>query len=91
MLGIIEDFQYESGKVKMIKNDMLILYTDGITEAQNSDGDEFGEERLHEIIISNRNKKGEEIVNIILKEVEIFAGTNKQYDDQTLIILSRTS
>jgi sigma-B regulation protein RsbU (phosphoserine phosphatase) len=91
MLGIIEDFQYESGKVKMIKNDMLILYTDGITEAQNSDGDEFGEERLHEIIISNRNKKEEEIVNIILKEVEIFAGTNKQYDDQTLIILSRTS
>ncbi|HEY5123892.1 MAG TPA: PP2C family protein-serine/threonine phosphatase [Ignavibacteria bacterium] len=91
ILGIIEDFQYESGKVKMIKNDMLILYTDGITEAQNSDGDEFGEERLHEIIISNRNKKGEEIVNIILKEVEIFAGTNKQYDDQTLIILSRTS
>ncbi|HEY5533507.1 MAG TPA: PP2C family protein-serine/threonine phosphatase [Ignavibacteria bacterium] len=91
MLGIIEDFQYESGKVKMIKNDMLILYTDGITEAQNSDGDEFGEERLHDIIISNRNKKGEEIVNIILKEVEIFAGINKQYDDQTLIILSRTS
>jgi phosphoserine phosphatase RsbU/P len=91
MLGIIDNFQYESGKINLEKDDLIILYTDGITEAQNPDDDEFGEEKLKEILSNNLDTSGKEIIDIILKEIDIFADSNKQYDDETLIILRRTA
>jgi sigma-B regulation protein RsbU (phosphoserine phosphatase) len=91
MLGIIDNFQYESGKINLEKDDSIILYTDGITEAQNPDDDEFGEDKLKEIIKNNINVSGKEIIDIILKEIDVFAGSNRQYDDETLIIIERKS
>jgi len=89
MLGIVDNFQYESGKIYLEKDDFIILYTDGITEAKNADDDELGEEKLKEILINNAEASGTEIIDIILKEIDIFAGSNTQYDDETLIILKR--
>jgi sigma-B regulation protein RsbU (phosphoserine phosphatase) len=89
MLGIVDNFQYESGKIYLEKDDFIILYTDGITEAKNADDDELGEEKLKEILINNADASGTEIIDIILKEIDIFAGSNTQYDDETLIILKR--
>jgi len=91
MLGIIDNFQYESGKINLEKDDSIILYTDGITEAQNPDDDEFGEDKLKEIMMNNINISGKEIIDMILKEIDIFAGSNRQYDDETLIIIERKS
>ncbi len=91
MLGIIDNFQYESGKINLEKDDSIILYTDGITEAQNPDDDEFGEDKLKEILKNNINVSGKEIIDIILKEIDVFAGSNRQYDDETLIIIERKS
>ncbi|MCX7874660.1 MAG: SpoIIE family protein phosphatase [Melioribacteraceae bacterium] len=69
--------------------DVFVLYTDGITEAMNEKHEQFGEERFLKLIEKNRNLSSKEIINIVIKEVKIFADNFPQYDDITIIIIKR--
>jgi phosphoserine phosphatase RsbU/P len=89
MLGIIDSFKFEKEIKKIEKGDLIFLYTDGITEAQNFKGEEFGEQKLIKLILKIHNLSAKEIVNVIIKEVFEFAGDLNQYDDQTLIVIKR--
>lgn len=68
-------------------NDMIVLYTDGITEAKNIDMEDFGETKFEKILLDNSKKSADEISNEVIKEITQFSKHNTQHDDITLVIL----
>jgi serine phosphatase RsbU (regulator of sigma subunit) len=67
--------------------DIIVFITDGISEAKNLIGNEFGYERLQSIIQSNREASAQELTNFIMEEVRAFANQPLQYDDITLLVI----
>ncbi|MBI5417376.1 SpoIIE family protein phosphatase [Candidatus Poribacteria bacterium] len=86
-LGSFPGVPYSEKTIKLNKNDMLILYTDGIVEAHNEAKELFGEERFIEFIKANRALSAKDLVNKIYEEIKKFIGKCSQQDDITLIIL----
>lgn len=84
--GIFEK-TLEEAFIKPEKNDIVFLYSDGVTEAMNIMRDMFGEENLKRIIANNADKTVEEIKNALLRAVTGFRGTALQNDDITFIVL----
>ncbi len=92
MLGVMgKEVRYESEQIYFDENDILIFYTDGVTEAVNHLNEEFGEERLTRTALYNFRKSPSEILNIIIKDIESFAKGLSQHDDITLIILKKSA
>lgn len=73
----------------MESGDVLLLYTDGISECENEEGDEFGIERLSEFLKGHAAKQAKELVKDIIAEVKAFAGGRSQIDDITLIAVEK--
>jgi serine phosphatase RsbU (regulator of sigma subunit) len=88
-LGLFADGNFEQGVVQLDPGDILVLYTDGITEAQNPQGSFLGEERLLESVKTKLGRPVGEIKDNILADVQSFAGDASQSDDIALIILLR--
>lgn len=89
LLGVIkEGIKYESEILTLVKDDVLVFYTDGVTEASDSDGNEFGEERLINLLRVNRHLPTKEILNNIVAAIKDFSG-DFQADDITLIVLKK--
>jgi sigma-B regulation protein RsbU (phosphoserine phosphatase) len=91
ILGIIEDATWYQKVVQLAPDDVLVLYTDGVTEAQNAQGAFFGEERLLEATRANLRQTAQDIQEAVLAEVEAFSGNAPQSDDIALMILTRGS
>ena len=66
---------------------MIVLYTDGITEAMNPESDLFGESRLSRIVEEHGHLDSGELRERIMREVEAFVGSADQHDDMTMILL----
>lgn len=86
LLGVMKSTTYEEGIVQLAGGDVLLLFTDGVSEATNPDGIEFGEDRLLEIIKSMRNESAEKIKVRIVSEVQEYS-CDHQSDDITLLVL----
>ncbi len=86
LLGVMKSTTYEEGIVQLVTGDVLVLFTDGVSEAMNPDGIEFGEKRLLEIIKSRKNESAETIKEQIISEVQKYSG-DYQSDDITLLVL----
>lgn len=86
ILGSI-DLPYISESITLEQDDLLVFYTDGITEAMNIKEEEFGENRFEELILSNKNLMAVEISNIIHNEIKQFCKNAEQSDDITLGII----
>jgi phosphoserine phosphatase RsbU/P len=86
-LGVMDDAELQSVKVDLKPGDVLVLYTDGVTEAINDKEEEFGEERLLAIITKNRDRPAQEIMDTILAAITDYAGDRPQYDDITLMVM----
>jgi serine phosphatase RsbU (regulator of sigma subunit) len=90
-LGMVDSDTYkkriESGKIVLSANDWLIQHTDGVNEAQNTAGEEFGLNRVTRIIEEHRDNTPEELVGEMLKEHSLFVGEAPQYDDITLLAI----
>jgi len=71
--------------------DIFVFVSDGITEAINKDGEQFGDERLKFIITSNNVKTSKEICRVIIESVNLFTSNMKQFDDMTLVIVKSVS
>jgi sigma-B regulation protein RsbU (phosphoserine phosphatase) len=69
--------------------DTLVLYSDGLTDAQNADGEEFGEVRLHDLLRSLAGQQASTIINRVLAAVEVFVDSTPQFDDMTILVLRR--
>jgi len=67
--------------------DTIVFITDGITEAKNLSGYEFGYERLQSIMKSNRDAGADELATRIVEEVKAFANQPVQFDDITLLVI----
>jgi len=76
--------------VPLERDDCLILYTDGVTEALNTEGDEFGLERTTESVRASASNGAQAIVRRVIDDVRNFAGSQPQNDDITLIAIRKT-
>jgi serine phosphatase RsbU (regulator of sigma subunit) len=85
--GELFDGQLEESTLRLNPGDLFLLYTDGITEAMNADGDCFGDARLSALIETHADLPGDELRERIVREVISFAGTTVQQDDMTMLIL----
>jgi phosphoserine phosphatase RsbU/P len=85
VLGLFSDWNCKVEKVSLGPGDVLVIYTDGITEAPNQAGEEFGESRLLNIVRSHPQARVKEMLSAILAEVQQFSGAG-QADDLTLVI-----
>jgi len=88
VLGMFEVAPFEQGKSQLGVGDILIVFTDGISESWGADGEEFGEDRLGEVVKKNAKLSASDLMDIILKEVDAFA-TGRPTDDRTLIVVKR--
>jgi serine phosphatase RsbU (regulator of sigma subunit) len=85
VLGLFEEWDCTVAELELGAGDVLVIYTDGISEASPNESDEFGEDRLIEAVRSNRNHSADEILEAILSQVQGFSH-GEQADDMTLIV-----
>jgi len=71
--------------------DLLALFSDGVTEAQDENENEYGEERLAEFLRPIKHEPAETLVDKVFHEIDRFAGSAPQYDDITLFIIKRNA
>ncbi|NNE44037.1 MAG: PP2C family protein-serine/threonine phosphatase, partial [Gemmatimonadetes bacterium] len=90
LLGVFPEATYETGAVGLEPGDLVVLYTDGVTEAHNPLGDMYSEERLMEAVVRHRNGSADTVHARILEEVAMFQDGRDPDDDLTLILLKRT-
>ncbi len=86
-LGLKRTSLYEQAEVRLQPEDCLVLYTDGVTEARNSLGDEYGEDRMVALVRANASRPAAEILEALLCETTDFVGDAPQFDDLTLIVV----
>lgn len=89
-LGLEAGIPLEQRVVEFEAGDFVLLFTDGITEAMNGQREEFGEDRLAELLLANRNGTAQDLRNVLLSELSTFVGDTAQSDDITLVVAKRT-
>jgi sigma-B regulation protein RsbU (phosphoserine phosphatase) len=88
-LGIMPNANYGVFEQSLAPGDMVVLYSDGITEADSAGSGMFGEDRLAEILTQNRTSRSSEIVDAILLAVDTFREETPISDDMTIVVLKR--
>jgi len=86
-VGALMDQEYGSETRMLSAGDILVLYTDGITEAENAGLGMYGEDRLRGVISRSRNNDARELIATILEDVKKFCGDHPQSDDITLMVI----
>ncbi len=88
ILGVMQTvIPYEYEKVQLKKDDTIILFTDGITEAMNKSNEEYSDERLENLVIDLSEKNAKEILDLIVKDVTNFTNDAEQSDDITCMVI----
>ena len=86
VVGLLPTFGYEQAFVTLEPGDVLVAFTDGISEAMNSADEEWGEERLVETVRQLGDRPAKEIVSGLIEAADRFVAGAKQHDDMTLIV-----
>ena len=89
MLGIIPMARYQEAQAQMQPGDVLVLFSDGVTEANNPAGDDFGEDRLIELVSGMAESCAQDIVTAINRAVSVFAAGAPQADDVTVLVVKK--
>jgi sigma-B regulation protein RsbU (phosphoserine phosphatase) len=89
-VGVDVDAAYRADEAELGPGDLLVLYTDGITEAENPAGEMFGEERLRGAVVGARGLPAGGVLDSVIGTVRAFAGDAPQADDITLMIVRAT-
>lgn len=89
-VGIMPFGTYEQSAIGMQPGDVMIVYSDGVTESVNEDGDEFGEERLIDVMRKNLTRTAAGVRDRIDEALTRFVGKAKSVDDLTMVIVKRT-
>jgi serine phosphatase RsbU (regulator of sigma subunit) len=90
-VGITPDCEYREGWVQIEPGDVLIIYSDGVTESQDEPGEEFGEQRLIEVAQRYRDRSVAGLRDRIDEALTRFVGKARAVDDLTMVILKRVS
>ena len=87
LLGMFPEATYESATLKLLPGDVLVLYSDGVTEARDEAEEEFGEERLASFLKENRSMDPERLVESLIRAVHEFSKDGKLGDDVTVAVI----
>jgi sigma-B regulation protein RsbU (phosphoserine phosphatase) len=87
VVGAFPFAKYGDSLVQLEPHDLLVFYTDGITEPENAYGEMFGEERLTELLVRNADLDEAEIVTAVTDAVRQWTGTDELQDDMTLLLV----
>jgi sigma-B regulation protein RsbU (phosphoserine phosphatase) len=90
VLGIFPQTTYEQETIRLEPGDLLVAFTDGITEPENSYGEEFGEQRLFELLRRSAHLPPAEIISTVMAAVHEWTASPEQPDDMTVLIARRT-
>jgi sigma-B regulation protein RsbU (phosphoserine phosphatase) len=90
VLGVLAFAPYSEQRERLDPGDLLVLYSDGVTEANNPDFDEFGEERFVRVLTENRARPASQIVEAVTTALKEFTAGAPQTDDITLVVARRT-
>ena len=86
-LGVLDDISLEERELDLASGDTVVLYTDGVTEAINEQEEQFGQDRLVEVIMRSGDLSSQNLIERIKDEVTTFAQGQPQFDDFTLVAL----
>jgi sigma-B regulation protein RsbU (phosphoserine phosphatase) len=86
-LGLYEDVTYDEWAVTLDPGDILLLYSDGVVESLNDDGEQFGAERLARLIAESSSLSATELADRILESTYRFSAGAPAHDDCTLVVL----
>ena len=87
IIGVKKDFPYEQESLKLEEGDVLLLYTDGLIEAENGMNELFGEERLAALLSEQCHLPAQELISHIVKQVRLFSGHHGFQDDVSLVVM----
>jgi len=86
-LGVMDEINLQEVELNLANNDVVVFYTDGITEAVNDKEEQFGQERLIKLVAQNSSLPAQELIDKIKSAVTDFAQRQAQFDDLTLVVL----
>ena len=86
-LGVLPDAVYEERPIALRPGDVLLLYTDGVTEAESPSGEQYGQSRLEQLILRLRERGATEILDAVVDDVLAWAAERGQNDDLTLMVV----
>jgi sigma-B regulation protein RsbU (phosphoserine phosphatase) len=89
VVGAFDFSRYSESSCELKPGDLLVCFTDGITEPENEFGEMFSEERLAEVILKNQDRSCEEIIRAIADSVLVWTGSPELQDDMTLLVARR--
>ena len=87
ILGGIDDFTYQHDIIKLNRDDKLFLYTDGLNESINDSREEFGYERIKDVLAKNKYLRLNEIIDVMTNSLNEFTNNKEAFDDITMVIL----
>ncbi len=88
-IGLMPVAVYEERRIEMTPGATLLIYTDGITEAENPEGEEYGLDRLQQVLLRSRQLEAEEIADAIEADLDAFSRETPYFDDRTMVIVQR--
>ncbi len=86
VVGAFPFAKYGECTIQLESGDLLVCYTDGITEPENPYGEDYGEQRLIELLIQNADKDAAEIADLVVADVNRWTGGTELQDDMTLLL-----
>lgn len=89
IVGVIDNIEYQKDTLQLEKGDTLFMFTDGVTEATDAAYNEFGVERLGDILSQHSHSNCQQIVEAVKKGVKDFVGETEQSDDITMLVVKR--
>jgi sigma-B regulation protein RsbU (phosphoserine phosphatase) len=89
LIGPAYNSKFKTSIVNIEKDDFLVIYTDGITEATNENGDFYGEEKLIELVTKLKDKSAKEITQLLIEDVQKFSVRGIYSDDKTIVTIKR--
>lgn len=89
VVGAFDFSQYSESHIELRSGDLLVFYTDGVTEPENEYGEMFGEQRLTDILLRNAHRPEEDIIQLVLDGVKEWTATEELQDDMTLLLARR--
>jgi len=86
-LGMLDEVSYDEMSVILDPGDMLVFYSDGLSDTSNAAGEFYETDRLRDFVVAHATRPAAEIADRVLEEVELFSGKVHAFDDRTLVVL----
>lgn len=86
-LGLFDDAEYDEVTIHAHPGDVFVFFSDGIVDAQNPSGAQFGRERIQEVVAKHCEAGAEKLVELLVQAVRKFSGRTPRFDDETVVVL----